>query len=311
MILFWLSIVASLASIAGFITALTSGGFTTDKLYIVAPSTIYILALIIIQLYILIDRSHGQVREEKAKYDRDKAQSFARALEKGYAAIHAIAHKYRDRLMDMLNNQEKLFSWDDEFLLTVLDNLRRTFEHITGKPCATCLKYHDHESSRIITVSRDSESAAERSHAEHLRRGLVIDNTASKRIIRGGDKHFFCNDLSALAECGEYYSDNYEWASFYKSAIVWPVRYYDPAMERMDIIGLLCVDSPETDVFDKQVCVQLGAAIADLLYPYMKYQNSKWTRDADAVTPCRSAPHIRRKARGRLAMRRGRSRARR
>lgn len=106
----------------------------------------------------------------------------------------------------------------------------------------------------------------------------AVDNTDFKNIIDDGDDFFFCNDLSAEIVNGYKNShwdaprlkqmaqdDSYP----YRSTVVWPVRAkVGPAQaEAWNVIGFLCVDSPNRGAFDAKLDTPFGQLIATAFYP--------------------------------------------
>lgn len=54
----------------------------------------------------------------------------------------------------------------------------------------------------------------------------------------------------------------------YVSTIVWPIR--GPAEDgRPPVTGFLCIDSRTRGIFERRYDIQLGAVIADTLYPLL------------------------------------------
>jgi hypothetical protein len=112
----------------------------------------------------------------------------------------------------------------------------------------------------------------------------VADNTDFEILLAGDDNYFLSNDLEQLRKDGSYKNSHAQPGSplSYNSTVVWPIRkVFDDIQsifglgvpsEWQDLLGFLCVDSNEVEVFD-DADVQMGAAIADSLYtvlgPYL------------------------------------------
>jgi hypothetical protein len=160
---------------------------------------------------------------------------------------------------------------DEEFCLAVLHCLRDIFKTVTGVSCATCIKAYIPNRKVLVTISRDCISAAERGLIDQQRPFSAIgENTASVHVIQNKGPYFFCNNLLESVKRDEYQNERPNWELSYISTIVWPIRKFDPTTKSSHIFGLLCVDAKKVDVFDKDVCIQIGAIVADMIYPYFR-----------------------------------------
>ena len=264
-LLFWVSLVGGFASVCAFATSMVFPGDRQTQ-YVAYSSVVYIIVLLSIQVYMLLERGRTVHTRDQALQQLHKLQSY----KDSYQALHGISHAVRDCLHERLTNGAARLQRPDhrQFCLVILDNLKEIFRSITGVRCATCIKVYFEEDGTMITLGRDGVSAADRGLIDQGRVSGVDSNTASQRIVRDKDRHFFCNDLEKLADNDGYKSDRPMWQHHYRSTIVWPIRHYDPETNAADTFGVLCVDSPATNVFERTVSLQIGACVADMLYPY-------------------------------------------
>lgn len=271
-----IGLLGAVTSLIGFIFVLI---MHTDwkVLYIATTGFVYSMAIISILVYLLSERK--KLTQERYEAVQEAVQ--ASFLRTGYKSLHSISHAFRDELykLERLKTPLPIDKIKDAgFLVKVLDNTKNIFEKATqNTTCSTCIKLCVPNTKDIITLARDTSSIAESELADYYRKSTVESNTASQRIINDRDAYFFCNNLQELESKGNYRNDRNNWQEKYLSTIVLPIRCFDNNKRKHHIPALLCVDSMKPGIFDEDVCVQIGACITDMLFPYFCHRNINWT----------------------------------
>jgi len=270
--LYWVSLVGSIASICALLFSLPILDDDWKIRCIVIASLFYIGCLLAIQFYMLIERSGITDSRDSAIKDLQKLDAYKAS----YQALHSISHKLRDHIQEYNGKPHSELKYSHkEFCLGVLDNLRNIFQSITGVSCATSIKAYCKEKDIMITIGRDCTSIPDRSPNDYNHKSSVDGNTASLRIIRNGEGTYFSNDLISAFEKGDYKNDRPGWQNYYKSTICWSIRYQNPISKKIDIFGLLCLDSPKPNVFDKKICSDVGSVVSDMTYSHFSNINIK------------------------------------
>ena len=270
-IVYWISVVGGIASILALVGPWVMPG-DWRAIYVAVSSAVYILVLLAIETYLIIQRSRLIVQQDGLLRQRDEALARAEAAEscrEVFEPLHSLFHRLRDVIFGLQTspgNPEE--TYDEAFCEHVLNITQAVFQKVTGVRCSTCIKTFDGDQETVYTLQRDSMSAADRGDIDIGRVSRLSENTDFERIVRGTDRYFLCNDLLDLAKSGLYRNDRPDWAEHYRSALVLPIRCYDTALRRHQIFGFLCVDSMQVGIFDRQLSVQMGACIADMVYVY-------------------------------------------
>jgi len=160
------------------------------------------------------------------------------------------------------------------------------FTIITGSVCRTCVKELGRSGEgagtvdapgtaqgdelRKLEVTTMVRSGGVPSPADGVRHFVDQNTDFESLFLNPSLRWFHSNDLASL----EAYK-NSSWVGDgpreYASTCVWPIEKRDAfAPGNHDILGLLCVDTRDTNVFDERFDFWIGAALADALYPVMK-----------------------------------------
>ena len=237
-------------------------------------------------------------------------------MEKASFNFHKALHETRDLFFDVMHAQ-KLNSLTEtllnityrEKLSGILDNLCETLNSFTDRPISACIKLNcfssengcediSQENVELITFCRSHNSVTDRGNYERCNKKIFLnDNTDFKEIISdNNNKDYFYqtnlldyDDKLKSVELA-YKNTNTDWARYYKSTIVVPIRiefntlYHIKKDTSYHIIGFLCVDSEHTDAFtEKQEKYNVGIvnAYADVIYillsQYRHYLNKLYT----------------------------------
>jgi len=217
---------------------------------------------------------------------------YAEATEAVHNALHAARDAYH--YLEWCRSPEKENIQFDEkrccdALRIVLTAVSTAFSITSGTRCRATLKVigqDENDDLYVVTKARDSVSHA---NCEHLDRGegrrhLIKKNTDFHLIVEGKHNYFFCNNLQKYPD---YLNTNYDeysktqkkpWPLPYRSTIVWPIRYVWTKEERDehgeiscndDLYAFLTVDSSAPNAFNERHDFQMGAGLADALFPVL------------------------------------------
>jgi YHS domain-containing protein len=156
---------------------------------------------------------------------------------------------------------------------------------ITKHQCASCIKIFvsDREPNgqrSVKTFCRDTKSKMTRGRHDGREVFRVDNNTAFSTILREGNPYFFSNNL--LAEV-QYRNEREGFQRFYRSTVIVPILGFlppdvsDSMHDTQDvgaILGFLCVDSQETNVFDEKATVEFLTSMANILFWPIYYFSS-------------------------------------
>lgn len=270
----WLHHGYVVAASIGILIVIFGGSSTAKEFAYVVALLIYFLVLLVFSL--------------GSTYSNGKKARYAEAL----GSIHASQHVARDlyRHLDWCSGKNhpdnKVFEHAHvkNELVRVLTSLSQAFSIVSGFKCRTSIKIlqspensKDFASIHVITLARDLgslESCRDRDSKEG-KLHLLMHNTDFCSIIERAQSYFICNDVIN--------SEHYQNSSFklcpdmprYRSTVVWPIRYVYKANEiatanqDQDVYGFLTVDSFSEAAFNDRYDVDLGAAVADSLFPVM------------------------------------------
>ncbi len=193
-------------------------------------------------------------------------------------AIHDAYHDLRDAWYAVASKDSE--ESQVHFLTQSLNQMATAFSVITGSPCRMCVKRLAAREDAPTEVTLSNEDAGE----EFFNVSTVYRHDGRHNATKDGptplfrnsdfreiwsptsvSRCFFSNDLNATPG---YLNDHrtgdpstYE----YNAAIVWPIqkRKHDG---HVDLVGYLCVDTLQKNVFQYDNDFYLGAAYADSLY---------------------------------------------
>ena len=179
-------------------------------------------------------------------------------------------------------------------LVKSLESMNLAFSAITGVPCRMCVKelIAGSDAPEEITLNTGSDERwlsvrtwyRHDGHTDPVKDAPspLYKNTDFARVLdqTAGMRCFFSNDLDNETGYRNEHRDGavgphqYD----YNSTIVWPIQ-----RKRSDgtvlLIGYLCVDSLQTNVFQYNNDFYLGAAYADSLYTVLTLMNDNPPRD--------------------------------
>ncbi|TRW99824.1 hypothetical protein [Candidatus Methylobacter oryzae] len=231
--------------------------------------------------------------ENKAKY--------AEAIQWIHRSIHCARDAYRYlEACQITDDEDTKLQFEKtrfkQLLTTCLDSYFAAFQLCSGVSCRASIKVigsgHNSDSDMYVkTLVRDSLSTQNcreydgREDGQHK----ILKNTDYKQILERQIDYFFSNNLPLEGQSYEntslpggvnsYTEEN--WPLTYRSALVWPIRYAFckddlPEQTSLDkkrdqtLYGFLTIDCSDKDVFDKNYSIQMGAVLADALFPIMQ-----------------------------------------
>lgn len=189
------------------------------------------------------------------------------------------------KVRETVRNYEDGVLERDDSLQQICNDVKKYFDKLTGKKCAVSIKLPQKpaelEDLEVVNVMRDDSSRKARDTDTYKeQRHFVFQNTAYMTIITRLSKGktnatYINNDVSVEA--------NYETTSLpaypdgvlpYKSEMVTAIRKF-PLNKRLnsaaELMGFLCIDSPETESFSKDryyICI--ADLISDALFSIVK-----------------------------------------
>jgi hypothetical protein len=215
-----------------------------------------------------------------------------------FSLVHQMQREFAEIPPGDPINEDKLAIVVNHFEEICL-HVATAFRTITGKEISVCIKIVNGKDisrdSSVKTFVRDAANV-DRNYDENFSTHIIESNTAFSHIIKqigrgkgkGGDgRCFFCNDLRQLRNYKnssyQFYNQepwndnlsrrqrNKKWNMPYKSTIVTGVfpnlkQYYKDQF----IIGFLCIDSDEPNVFHESRDCAILTGIADGVYNSLK-----------------------------------------
>jgi hypothetical protein len=151
-------------------------------------------------------------------------------------------------------------------LAQAMDDLAMAFSIVTSSPCRSCVKALSIEGKAVFveTFCRNS------GHSEDNSKHRIEHNTDFNQLFQNPEmKWFFANNLTHLAGRGEYNNTAPDWATRYRSTVVWPIRLKRVVKDGPNLLGFVCVDSRRNAPFSAEYDHPFGALVADALCPFM------------------------------------------
>lgn len=233
---------------------------------------IYVVILLLFLAYFIISYAR------KARY--------AEAMYCIHSAIHEIRdlHAYLEYCRKNPITYERAHF--EEVLRTVLDSLIQALDIVSAVGNRACIKVltggEGHEFAQ--TLCRDSASNIRHKdddHNEHDKH-LIDRNTDFHLIVKGEKRYFLCNDLTKYpnymnTSLGPNIHSAVPWSLPYVSSLVLPIRLAKDASgtgaTRIRVFGFLAVDSAARGAYRERFDVEMGAIVADALFPLLELWN--------------------------------------
>ncbi|SEB44336.1 hypothetical protein SAMN04489727_1793 [Amycolatopsis tolypomycina] len=281
------SVMARLAAITGLVFPIASivafvitGSLSTPA----AVLSVYICVLCTTLIILMIRQENRYIAQVKkyqddylneAKKHQEQIEAAQREMRYGPAML-PLRRAYSD-VAEASWNHLRGDTSPEAFRLHLQESLRyfsEAFTLITGVTCRSSIKLVAAPNGptgdlTVSTLCRDHNSPEPSNRPDR-----ISDNTDFKHIFLHNEPKFFCNDLVAAISKG-YRNSHWDEKTIeagefdYRSTIVWPIgRAGDVSTGHksdLEIIGFLCVDSLETEVFHQTYDVAIGGAFAQAL----------------------------------------------
>lgn len=214
--------------------------------------------------------------------------------------LHSALHSARDayHYLDWCKSEEhNEIAFDESrlcgYMKTTLTSIADSFTIVTGVRCRCSIKVLGMDDGIdqlfVKTLARDevSQTECKQKDLDETNSHLVSLNTDFREITEGNIDFFFVGDLTKYVNYTNTSinkgnkRDGEKWTLPYKSTIVWPIRYQYNKNERdngtgtqEDLYGFLTVDSSSKNAFIERYDVQMGALLADSLFPVLNAYKS-------------------------------------
>src|ERR1035437_508054 len=201
--------------------------------------------------------------------------------------LHDAYHALRDASYSIREDESEVDQY--RHLIASLEHMAMAFSSITGAPCRMCVKelIASEDAPPEITLAGAKDERwfnvktlyrHDGSYSEAKDGPTPLHRNSDFRQVwdpKNKARCFFAEDLDAQAN---YLNDHRDGADLhdyeYHSTIVWPIQKRMVG-EEVDLIGYLCVDSLQKNVFQYNNDFYLGAAYADSLYMVLAMKRQK------------------------------------
>lgn len=207
------------------------------------------------------------------------------------AVLHKINHDYRDVLSQMFGKQE--IATEDTrrraellTLQSACQKIANIYSALTHVQCTTTVKLitKEEDGRAFCEMLVRSETNCKRDeghpHKFQLHTGANTAFDTALGYTPGVTSHFFAADIAKERAAGRYRNERPNCENFYRTAIVVPIRYIDPAkvgtLGASDHIGFLAVDAPSPNRLNDGYHVEFLAAFADQMYNFMSLMRGKF-----------------------------------
>jgi len=221
-------------------------------------------------------------------------------------AFHPIAHIMRDAQYHVKDMGESDFKITLEKVLSAFAVATAILTGTKTRACVKLLRV-DGGVDRLLEVDdtsrrsdliyadlyvRDGHSVWPSKHYTEypLDKDRLSKNSAFCSLLRGDADYYFENNIPRAYKSHRYESSSFTtycqgqtgrpgWVLPYRSTILWPIRklvledqgevHRERLIDKHDLLGFLCIDSPSRNVWTSRYDGQIGAAVADFLYAFM------------------------------------------
>jgi hypothetical protein len=214
------------------------------------------------------------------------------ALRHMAAHLHRINHDYRNILHSTFSgntpctSRKDLVKMEIEALKSATKRIESIFVSLLGgRPCTVTVKLITNQSSgrRVAKTYVRSESNCNRDDGPPFEYDLGTNqNTAFDMALKLPEpnkcSHFIGGDLTKYTG---YNNQRPQWANFYKSTIVVPIRFMDGNRfgqpDQSQDLGFLCVDTLSRNWLNEGYHVELMSAFADQMYNFLSLMRGRYT----------------------------------
>jgi hypothetical protein len=293
--------------IALAVIGLVSGLFAIEDKFRASPS-VWIsggsgLLLLISFGFVRREFTRVQDRLLESRTQRTLLENKLAQVEHDYSALrqcpaltHKINHDYRDVLSQLFGpirasapSEDKRRYAEMRTLTAVCQKIAQIFTVLTGSHCVVTVKLIDdpqeHDGRYYCKTYARSETSRrdEGPNATRLFQLKTQENTALDAALTytpGHTARFFASDL---AQYPKYRNERQDWADFYRSAIVVPIRCVridGYGSVKTDDIGFLTVDTMEPNRLENTIHPEILAGFADQMYNFMSLMRGTYSVSA-------------------------------
>jgi len=260
------NIVAGTASIVGLIVMFRSDADKTAE-YLFYQTLFVEVALLTLVCYLGLSLKDKVTIEKSRDRLSDKLKRVNHALQR----LHEVPHSCRNVLVSIDKSGENKMGI--EWFQLQLNAMAEVFNDLTGYQCALCIKSLCNNDADVMTLCRDSVSQSKRKTHDRQSRS-VASNTAFHSILTHNEQYYGNNDLVSLGK--SYRNDTASWQELYNSTIAVPIQFMED--DERAVLGFLCVDAAEKNVFELEPHAYLLGIAADSLYLPMEQYRCKLSK---------------------------------
>lgn len=210
--------------------------------------------------------------------------------------VHDAVHELRNTTAYLKQCKLKDLSYEyaafTKHLQGTLDAMSTAFTLVTGTKCRAAVKImggQNDQGLHVKTLCRDSNSEKHCKCKDDIegQEHLISQNTDYNMIMHNGRNYFLHNSLNDDPNYLNSSKQHYKGKLPYAASIVLPIRLVKLVSEgtikkpRQKVIGFLAIDSSSRKTFTEKYDVQMGATIADAMYPVLDL----WSRVHDIHNP--------------------------
>ena len=132
-------------------------------------------------------------------------------------------------------------------IIQTLDTSRDIFTGFTADTCSACIQIlnavdgQSADGGVISTIARDSRSRTERTSGKTGEK--IKDNTIHRKIFIDRNVLFFCDNLNALNDAGEFSTSSDSWSNLYNAVLVVVIPNMLPDGDIGPPRATLCIDN--------------------------------------------------------------------
>ncbi len=307
----WINVLGSFSSVLALVFA-----FVIKELgfwFILVLSYFFVIILLLVFLRLrddlrwqnklnTIEKKHRRVAIVAKRKREELDDKIKKSFSASFGHMHRSYHYLRDTwfLWYTDNTREQMFT----SLKQGLEALVATFTTAKGSMCRACIKLIDFVHSenirefRVRTIMRDTGLNAK--DRDKSRTHWITKNTDFEKLIKEvrDRPHFITGDIITHPGYQNTNISNLKQEKLdYRSTLVVPIRKmligrvndFPSYNEQQDILGYLCIDSRETNLFNSEQDVDLLLAFADTLYsvllPILKEERHVEKREKGLALP--------------------------
>jgi hypothetical protein len=209
--------------------------------------------------------------------------------------LHEINHLYRDRVGSFLelvdddeleeneNEDEHAIEYDFEYaaklareeretLHEVCQKISEIFHILTERPCMASIRLLSSDKKKLKLYTRSHKQTKRDQQGQHYKvksyeRGKNLGFVQAAEQRDGHPSYFLSDDLEADEKRERYTDERRNYADFYKSLLIVPIRMCREP--EPDLLGFLYVDTPARNCLSRSQHLHLLCALADQMYNYI------------------------------------------